>query len=235
MPINTPNRISAGCRGFTLLEVLVALFILAIVMGLIFGTFEGVFSNSGHVSAGSDLHKMADSCLKRIGIDLKSLHVMQQPTYQVPDTDVKPDLYRLEGKNESTASGSFARLRFTSMAHLPLGGRPREGIAEIVYYVEEVSRDNYVLRRSDTLYPYPETFQPKQSDPILCEQVLSFKLIYYDKEGREHEDWDSEDDDYEYSTPKTIAVHLKIGDEKLSYEFATEIALPMHRFVSRKR
>jgi general secretion pathway protein J len=234
MPIERPYRRFCKQRGFTLLEVLVALFILAIVMGLIFGTFEGVFSNSSHVNAGSELHKMAESCLKRIGMDLRSLHVMTQPVYQVPEHDSKPDLYRLEGKNEFTSSGSFGRLRFTSLAHLPILD-PRPGIAEIVYYVQEVSRDNYVLRRADTLFPYPEKFEPRESDPVLCEQVLSFKLVFYDKEGREHEEWDSEDDNYEYSTPKTIGVQLKVGDDTLSYEFTTEIALPMHRFVSRKR
>jgi general secretion pathway protein J len=237
MPTDVPNiRFRGRNKGFTLLEVLVAMSILAVVMGLIFGTFEGVFSNSGHVNAGSDIYKMADNCLKRIGMDLKSLHVMQQPAYQVPDTHSNnSDLYRIEGKTESFGGGSFARMRFTSLAHLPMGGRHREGIAEIVYYIQEVGSGNYVLRRADRLYPYPETFEPTERDPVLCEQVLSFKLIYFDKEGREHEAWDSEADNYEYSTPKTIAIHLKVGNSEFSYDFATEIMLPMHRFVERKR
>jgi len=209
--------------------------ILAVVMGLIFGTFEGVFSNSSHVNAGSDLYKMADNCLKRISIDLKSLHVMQQPIYQMPGTDSKPDIFRLEGKNEGFGGNDFSHLRFTSLAHLSMSRIQSEGIAEIVYYVQEMANNSYVLRRADKLYPYPETFEPKETDPILCEQVRSFKLVYFDKEGREHEEWDSEDDNYEFSTPKTIAVHLKLGDSENTYDFSTEIAMPMHRFVSPKR
>ncbi|RJQ68502.1 MAG: prepilin-type N-terminal cleavage/methylation domain-containing protein [Desulfobacteraceae bacterium] len=234
MPID-PSIQTPGARGFTLLEVLVATFILAIVMGLIFGTFEGVFSNADHVNASSDSYEMADSCLKRISLDLQSMHVMQPPRYQIPDADSEPDIYRIEGKTESIGGGTFARLRFTSLGHLPIGGEQHEGIAEIVYYIQDTGNDTYVLRRSDKLYPYPESFEPKESDPILCDQVRAFKLVYFDKDNREQEEWDSEDDDFEYSTPKTIAVHLTVGSETAAYQFASEIALPVHRFISQKR
>jgi general secretion pathway protein J len=231
----TKNRTSTG---FTLLEILVAIFILAIVMGLIFGTFEGVFSDADRVNAGSDIYAMADSCLKRIRTDLTALHVTQDIMYKIPSTDSKPDkpdIYRIEGKTDSFGASSFSRLRFTSLAHLPIGGENREGIAEIVYYVQETGNNTYVLRRSDKLYPYSESFEPKESDPILCENVRAFKLTYYDKKDREQEEWNSEGDDYEYSTPKAIAVHLTIGSESDSYDFSTEILLPVYRFVSQKR
>lgn len=221
--------------GFTLLEILVAMSIFAIVMGLIFGTFEGVFSNADHVNAGSGIYEMADACIERITADLQEIHVTQQPRYKIPDMDSEPDLYRVEGKNESIGGGTFARLRFASLAHLPISGDAREGIAEIVYYAQEVENGTYVIRRADRLYPYPEEFEPDETDPVLCEQVLSFKLIFYDKEGREREEWDSEDDDYDNSTPAAVGVELKLGGEETPYDFKTTISLPMRRFISPKR
>jgi general secretion pathway protein J len=190
------------------------------------------------VNAGSDIYAMADSCLKRITTDLTALQVTQDIRYKIPATDSetdKPDIYRIEGKTDSFGGSSFSRLRFTSLAHLPIGGENHAGIAEIVYYVQEAADHTYVLRRADKLYPYPESFEPKDSDPILCDQVRAFKLTYYDKKGRERDEWDSESDDDEYSTPNAIAVHLTIGSEKDSYDFSTEIFLPVHRFVSQKR
>lgn len=230
-----PRRGRSHTNGFTLLEILVAMSIFAIVTALIFGTFEGVFSNADHVTKSSAIYEMADACLGRITTDLRAAHVMQTPRYKKPEMDSEPDIYRLEAKNETLDGETFTHLRFTSLAHLPTGGQFSEGIAEIIYYAQEEENDAYVLRRADNLYPYPEDFEPKETDPILCERVLSFKLLFFDKEGREQEEWNSEDDDYEYSTPAAVKVELKVGDPESPYEFSVMISLPMKRFIESKR
>jgi general secretion pathway protein J len=222
-------------KGFTLLEILVAMSIFAIVTALIFGTFEGVFSNADHVTQSSAIYEMADACLGRMAADLRAIHVMQTPRYKKPDMEADPDIYRVEAKNETLGGETFTQLRFSSLAHLPTSGQFTEGIAEIVYYAQEEENDVYVLRRADHLYPYPEDFKPTETDPILCERVLAFKLLFFDKEGREQEEWNSEDDDYDYCTPAAVKVELKVGDEESPYEFETMISLPMTRFIEPKR
>lgn len=221
-------------RGFTLLEILAAMFILSIVMALLFGTFEGVFSNADHINAASELYEMAGAGLGRITTDLKAIHIMQPPRYKVPDLDSEPDLYRLEGGVEYMGGRTFSQLRFTSLAHLPMGREAREGIARIVYYVQDTREGEFILRRSDMLYPF-EVFEPSPTDPVVAEKVRGFKFTYYDKDGRESEEWNSESDLYEFSTPRTIGVHLTLGNEEAAYTFSTEVDLPVHRTVSRRR
>ena len=221
-------------RGFTLIEILVAMFILTIVMGLVFGSFNGVFSNADRLNESGDLFEMADACMNRIISDLSALHVMKEPRYKPPDMDDDPDIFRFVGSNETMGGYTFAKLRFTSLAHLAPGVDGNSGIAEIVYYVQPSESDGYQLFRADNSYPYPE-FEPKASDPVMCEQLLSFKLTYFDKEGREFEEWDSEDDDYEYSTPRSIRIELKLGSEENAYEFQTAIQLPVFRSISTER
>lgn len=241
--VSLQNRPSGGLRhcrpGFTLLEILVAMVIFSIVMTLIFSSFSGVFSSAGHVEEGSALFQMADACVGRISSDLASIHVMETPRYKVPETDSTPDLYRVVAKNESMRGSTLAQLRFTSLAHLPLSGDNREGIAQIVYYAEAsddgLDDGTYVIKRSDILYPYPEDFEPKESDPVMCEQVREFKLTFYDGEGREQEEWDSEKADYEYCTPTAVKVELSFGPEAAPYPFSTTIKLPMRRIVELKR
>ncbi len=232
--IQRGRRASARQHGFTLLEILLAIFILSIVMSLVFGSFHGVFSSADKINATSDLYEMAGAGLSRISSDLTAIQIMQTPRYEFPQIDSDPDPYRVEGTTEYMGGRSYAMLRFTSLAHLPMGPGPRGGIARIVYYVQAAENGTYALHRSDTLYPFEE-FKPSASDPIVCEQVRAFKVIYYDKEGRESEQWDSESDNFENSTPRTIGILLTLGSEDSAYDFSTEVALPVHRSISRRR
>lgn len=214
--------------AFTLLEILMAMFILTFVVSLVFGSFNSIFSSADHINVNSDLVEMGNAGLNRIKADLQAVHVTLYPRYKPPDIDDEPEIYRIEGREEMRGGNTFARLRFTSLAHLPLRRDDREGIAEIVYYVLESENDGYVIKRADHLYPYPE-FEENLLDPTLCEQVRTFKIVFFDHEGREHEDWDSESDDSDYSTPMTVSIELSVGSEDNHYDFKTEIALPVQR------
>lgn len=222
-------------NGFTLLEILTAIFILAIVVSLVLSAFNGIFSNADTINIRSDLYEMGNASLDRMTADLKAIHVMPYPRYQPPQImEDKPDIYRVKGEIHSTGGHSFAWLRFTSMAHLPLSHDVREGIAEIVYYVQQTPDDEFIIRRADKLYPYPE-FEESETDPVLCEQVRDFTLTYFDASGREYEEWDSEDDDLEYGTPRAIGIKLTVGDEEVPFIFSTQITLPVYRYKPLKR
>jgi general secretion pathway protein J len=220
--------------GFTLLEILTAMVILAIVVTLVFGSFNGVFSNANAINAGSDLFEMGSGCLARISNDLQAIHVSLYPRYKIPDMDAEPDPYRVFADQESLGGGSFARLRFTSLSHLPLNQDPREGIAQIVYYAQQTEDREIILRRSDHLFPYPE-FEENTTDPVMCEKVRTFEMIYYDAEGREYSEWNSDDDDFEYGTPRSVSIRLVVGTQDESFTFSTEIRLPMYRYEPVKR
>lgn len=221
--------------GFTLIEILVAMAILAIVVSLVLGSFDSIFSSADHINTGSDLHEMGNACVKRIISDLKSIHVASYPRYKPPDIDDEPEIYHVKGEILSVGGQSFSRLRFTSMAHLPLNQEVHEGIAEIVYYVRQTPENDFILRRADKLYPYPEEFEESETDPILCEQLRSFELVYFDPEGREYEEWDSESDDTAYGTPSIIGIKITVGTDETNYVFSSKIALPVHRYKPVKR
>ena len=230
-----PKALGCDPSGFTLLEILTAIFILAIVVSMVLGAFDAIFSNADRVNIGSDLNEMGGAALDRMARDLKAVHVMLYPRYQPPQLlDDEPDIYRVEGKTTNVGGHTFAWLRFTSMAHLPLNHDTDEGVAEIVYYVQETPDYDYIIRRADHLYPYPE-FEERETDPELCEQVRDFTLTYLDAEGKEYEDWDSESDDMEYGTPRAIKIRLALGDETAPDIFTTEILLPVYRYKPIKR
>lgn len=225
----TPNKADRR-SGFTLMEIVAAIFIFSIVIGLVMGSFEGVFSNADHLNAMTDLQEMGNACLNRVTTDLQAIHVTDYPRYHKPDIDDKPDLYHVLGSDEASAGEGTPLLRFASLAHLAMSHEPREGIAEIVYYLQQSGRDNVVLRRADHLYPYPEEFEPNTTDPIMCEKVRSLEFTYFPVQGDPRKKWDSQRVDDDYATPRRIGIILEIGDKDAPLRFTTQVTLPMFRF-----
>jgi general secretion pathway protein J len=218
LPAADPAKPAYSIRGFTLLEILLAIFIFSIVVTTIFGSFNAVFSSADAIHQGTNLYEMGKNCMARMVADLQEIYVTRSPLYAKPGFNDPPEPYRVFGDSSYTGNGSFSRMRFTSFAHLPFGENRQEGIAEIIYYVALTRDGDAVLRRADTLFPY-ERFKDnrldeKGSDPILCEGVKSLKFTYLDDEGAEHEYWNSESDEFDHAAPRAVKITLEIGDPK---------------------
>jgi general secretion pathway protein J len=214
--------------GFTLMEVLVAIAILAIVVTTILASFNSVFSTTEVLDESADLYAMAKNCMKRIVLDLESIHIVQRPIYKPPELDQPPDPYRIVATTKDIGGTGFAQIRFTSRAHVGLENSPREGIAEIIYYVQSSDDGHPVLRRADNLYPYPD-FEERGSDPALSKYVKSLTFKFYDAEGSEYDVWDSDSDEFGYATPKVIAIQLELANDSASQTFETRVLLPLLR------
>ena len=171
---------------------------------------------------------MAETCLHRIGRDLESIHVTDKLEYKRPDMTDPGDPHRFVGETIDAGGSPFSKLRFTAFAHLPFGNKPAGGIAEIIYYVQMAEDGTFLLRRSDHLFPYP-VFEQRSTDPILCRQVRSFVLRFYDEEGEASDRWDSDRDTSKYATPRSVGIELAFGDAAAPYFFKTRVMLPVYR------
>jgi general secretion pathway protein J len=215
--------------GFTLIEILLAMFIFTIVVATLFGSYRGVFSTTEAIEAGMENFEMVSNCFNRITLDLQSAYIALAPAYKPPEFDTPSDPYRIVGDTSVTGNGNFSRMRFASTAHVSFNRNTEEkGIAEIVYYVQETEHAGNVLRRSDRLPPYPQ-FEERPGDPVLCEHVKSLVIIYIDPEGREQESWDSESRQLKYATPRAIKIKLEIGNDSGSIFFETMIECLIYR------
>ena len=223
----TPLQVTAA-RGFTLMEILLAFLILGIVLTTILASFNAVFSTTETLKNSSRYYDMAKNCLNRMTLDLGAFYITQPPLYKPPKFDDPPDPYRVVGSSNEIDGTNFATLRFASNAHIPLNKSIKRGVAEIVYYVQGQDDGQQVLRRGDHLYPYP-TFEENSGDPVLSEHVKSLAFKYYDSEGSEFEEWDSDSDEYGYATPDAIGIQLEIGDESVSYNFETTVRFAVNR------
>jgi general secretion pathway protein J len=222
------SRRPAACGGFTLMEILLAILILAIVITTVLASFNTVFSTTDALEQGHERFQEARNCLQRLSTDLACLYVLRRPLFKTPEFNAPPDPFRLVGTTETLNGISFAVLRFTSRAHLPMGGDQRAGLAEIVYYPVTDEAGNVSLKRADNSYPFPD-FEPRDSDPVICERVTLFALLYVDAEGETYEDWNSDSEDKGFATPRAIQVHLVTGEGAEAFHFSTRIRLSVFR------
>ena len=219
--------------GFTLLEILIAIFIFAIIISTVYGSFNAVISRTEAIKDGVGAFEMARTCLNRIMSDLNGLYVELKPLYHPPDYDDPPDPYRFVGKETFEGVKTFSQLRFASSEHLSMSRKAEKGIAEIVYYVQErgYPETEYILKRADFLYPDDEDyeFEEKDSDPVLCEGLEELSFVYFDEDGDEYETWDSDSNSNKYATPRAIEITLKINYNSEIHTFYTKLNLPVYR------
>jgi general secretion pathway protein J len=214
--------------GFTLIEILVAIFIFSVLFTVLFGSFRTLSSSSDALGRGSVQFEMGRSCISRISSDIEATYVSLPPFFKQADLRETADPYRWVGKSENVDGETFSHLRFTSLSHFSFGMMRNQGVAEIVYYVDRLEDGRYVLRRSDSLYPYEE-FERKSTDPVVCTDIQAFSIAYFDEDVEETEEWDSESGEFDYATPRSVRVDLQIGEEETPTLFSTRIYIPAYR------
>ena len=213
-------------RGFTLVEVLIAILIFGIIVTTVFASYRSVFVSAPIIESNIGIYEMSSTCLGRIVLDLRSITITQPPAYKKPEFDSEPEPHRVVASAEG--GDSTPRLQFASLAHLPLEQSIREGVAQIVYYEKPTDEGIFQLLRADNLYPYP-SFEANDRDPILCEMIKRLEITYVDEEGLDYDYWDSESDEFNYATPTAINFLIELVQNGAASVFETRVSLPVVR------
>jgi prepilin-type N-terminal cleavage/methylation domain-containing protein len=114
--------------GFTLVEALVAMAILILIIGAIYGTFRAGSQSNILLGENADLHQTARVLLGRINSELCGI-------YQAAGSGTSA----LTGENSDTAgeSSSFDTLEFTTVSHKPCKSTDVQGgVCSVAYSVE---------------------------------------------------------------------------------------------------
>jgi general secretion pathway protein J len=218
--------------GFTLLEIILALFIFTIVLSLIYTSYTGTFRIVDETEYQADIYRMARIAIERIYEDLESVYAPQDAKPSELDEE-DGQFGKFEG-NEAEIDGNRAdRLSFTSRAHLVFSEEDQPaGTAVIEYLVEENDSDDegaLLLFRKDTP-GVGETPDEESRGLVLCEQLQSVSFTYYDAEGEAHENWDSTSEEFENMVPNMVSVLLEFvnkADPEAPFKFLTTVTLPM--------
>jgi general secretion pathway protein J len=224
---NFKSRVSPG---FTLIEILIAIFIFTLVASAIFTAYTGTFKIIDESESRADIYEMAGVALERISEDLESAYLSN--IAQPPGADkANPEMVLFVGEKKEIGARSCGALRFLSLAHLTFSEEgPVAEPTEIVYYVAAKGEEGLLeLYRSDTPLSH-ERPDLESGGLILCEGLLSIDFTYYDSHGEPHETWDSEEGESKGKLPSRVSISMKFADSTnpdTPYKFMTGVALPM--------
>lgn len=211
-------------RGFTLIEILIAVLIFAIIISILFSSFRAFIVSSETLKEEMNYYETIRVVFKRISMDLESLFVLQPPRYQKPEFNSEPDPFRLIGKEETIGQTIVSSLTFISIAHIKFADDPREGLSIISYYLKENTTKRFDLYRSDSLFSFSESLE-SCSDSILCRDISDFKIVYTDSKGISHDYWDSDSEEFLHMFPKTIEMIIfsNFREERRQFRFSIDL------------
>lgn len=196
-------------RGFTLFELLIAIFIFSIVISSVYGVYRATFKTIDGSEQAIETAHTARMVLERITEDLESL-VFGTGGY------LRGEEHELAGRRADTIS-------FVSAAHLMLSKDDIFRGNGLIQYVVERDDETGMLQlfRSDTsILPGGDADESPAKRYLLCGGLADFKLSYTDVEGNEVNEWATSEEEFspaeppqkEPEMPALISIELRLGD-----------------------
>lgn len=210
-------------KGFTLIEILVAVLILGIVLTTVYGSYTGTFRLIADTRSDAEVYGMARTAMERMTRDLESVVPWKGAFFFV-------------AKQSFLQGSDFTTLLFRSAAHVGFGkDEPAGGVAVIEYRVEETDKEGvFTLTRSDSIHrDLEEDDQTPPQKYLLCDRVVHLNYLFYDDKGEdERETWDSEEggEKEKKKIPHLVEIRMSLINEKnpdSPFVFMTRVRLPV--------
>jgi len=217
-------------EGFTLLEILIAVFIFALIVSAVFTALRGTLNMIDETESQEGIYQMARIAMERITGDLESAYFPETTrTSEADQTSSEPALFR--GEKTYMENLRAGELSFLSLAHLTFSDeKPLAEPAEIAYYVATGTEDDVLdLYRSDTSLTR-ERPESGTGGLLLCKGLSSIGFTYYDAEGEAHENWDSNEGPSKGKLPSRVSILMEFPnrtDPERPFRFMTGVAIPM--------
>lgn len=221
--------------GFTLLELLVAVTMTAVITLAVYGTYRSIVSVADIHEKRVRYLETAAGCIERMRADMQGLAVHMREEF-VPAAKGKPadPLMLLIQPTDETigANDSKPFLRMTSRSVIPVSPQDPPGIADIRYELTPDRNGSWDIRRAQRLLPVSErSEQAEQPElhPIVCSAVRSVHVAAVNGKGERMQRWDSNASDNRYETPEAVFLSLEVGEAGNRVDVETLIPLPVRR------
>ncbi len=208
---------SPRSKGFTLLEVLIAVAIMAGIVTVIYSTF---FTASQSVQQAETLRDSTDlvrTLVSKLSDDIANAYVNTGMNYS--NSTAKTVFYGKKVEQSTKGEkGRYDELYLTSLAHFRTRGTQETNLCEVGYYFKEKSDGSgYIMMRREKLLlnkDSPALELDGSYEYPLTDRVKSLQLRY-----RTGTMW-SDDWNNKTALPKYVAITLRLDDGSV---FVTEV------------
>lgn len=200
---------SRRVRGFTLMEVMVAVAITALMGTIVAMAFQTGLTAKETVETDADRYRQVRVSMNRMAREIGSAFVSDR---------YDPKRFRDQNDRPTNFVGERDRLLFTTFAHQRLYTDVKESDQAVVEYFVEASGDRNAAGRQDLkrrVNPnVGERMDRGGTTDVLFEGVKSIEFAYWDSEKKEWDDeWDTRRTEKKDLLPTRVRVTVTAVDE----------------------
>ncbi len=217
-------------RGFTLIEIMIAIAIVATITVLTWGSFNQTFKTKRTVEARMSRYRSARIAMDRLVRDLSMAYLSAN---NVPGTEQTPRTF-FDGQRKNDVD----ELRFSYFGHQRLYADAREADTAVVGYFGLRDRENarrLNLMRRETRRLQADRFENLAGETdLLCEDVVRLEVSYWHPDRKEWlETWrTTQADGFPGRLPSKVKIRLIIHDEEeKEVTFLTEARIAMFELL----
>ena len=196
--------------GFTLIEIMLALALLAFVTSLLWGTFAQTARVKKRIEQMQDRTHTVRVALMRMSREVEMAFVSNSEAVGVQD---RRTMF------SGTAHSDFDELRFSWCGHQRLRADAAEGDTALVHYFpapdpDDSTATNLMRRETRRLEGKDPRLIPGETY-LLCPAVSRLKFAYYDYKQKDWRDeWDTTKADGLQYLPTQVRISLTVLDER---------------------
>jgi general secretion pathway protein J len=199
-----------GDAGFTLLEVLLAMAILAFVTATLFGTFSQTSRVKKRIEAAQERTHVVRVALMRMTREIEMAFLSDSEN---PFTPERRTMFVGSG------GGEIGELRFSWFGHQRLRAEGAEADSSVVVYYGEADRDQpgiiNLMRRETRRLEVGDPRELPGESYVLCPDVRRLSFSFYDFKKKEwREDWTTIGADGFQYLPTHVRINLTVLDER---------------------
>lgn len=227
-------------KGFTLIEVLVSVAVLAMIMASVWSSTKQSLDSKERVENRDELYQSGRVALRKIADDVSMAFLIKSPaersataaatgtaTAEV-QTRPRPITFFI-GEDR----GERDEVRFTTLSNIRLFKNAKQSDqGKVSYSVQPSPEDSQVINLVRTFSPYLDDQNTVEGTSyVVAENIREFGLEYYDLRKQEWgRTWNTETIDWKERLPRAVRITLSFPDpdddqESIVMRTATMIAL----------